>query len=64
MAEIVAILTTSWKLISAIREVVNLFEQTREDGRALQVQPTLPSDRSVDPNYVVEVPRKTCHFVS
>ena len=62
--EFVAILTTSWKLIGTIREVVGLFEQTREDGRALQVQLILPFDRSVDPNYVVEVPRKTCHFVS
>jgi len=34
MTEFVAILTTSWKIISAIREVV---EQIEGDGRALQV---------------------------
>ncbi len=34
MTEFVAILTTSWRLIGAIREVV---EQIEVDGRALQV---------------------------
>jgi len=36
MAEVVAILSGSWKLISAIHDIVERIEQTREDGRALQ----------------------------
>jgi len=34
--EFVAILTTSWKLIRAIHDVVERIDQTQEDGRALQ----------------------------
>jgi len=35
MAEVVAVLTTSWRLIRAINEVVARIEQTRDDARAL-----------------------------
>jgi hypothetical protein len=37
MAEVVAILTTCWRLVVAIDEVVSRIEQTREDARALIV---------------------------
>ena len=37
MAEVVAILTTCWRLVKAINEVVGRIEQTREDARALTV---------------------------
>lgn len=48
MAEIAAVLSTCWKLVSAINEVVTLIEQTREDARALSVSsPLRPiNDRS------------------
>jgi len=36
MAEVVAILSTSWKLIRAIHDIVERIRQTREDGRALR----------------------------
>jgi hypothetical protein len=38
MAEVVAILTTCWRLVSAISEVaarIEVIEPTREDARAL-----------------------------
>jgi hypothetical protein len=37
MAEVVAILSTSWRLIKAIDEVIDTIEQTREDAIALAV---------------------------
>jgi len=35
MAEVVAVLSTSWRLISAIGDIVSRIKQTREDARAL-----------------------------
>jgi len=35
MAEVVAILTTCWRLVRTINEVVARIEPTREDARAL-----------------------------
>jgi hypothetical protein len=36
-AEVVSILSTSWRLIKTINDVLNRIEQTREDARALRV---------------------------
>jgi hypothetical protein len=37
MAEVVAILSTSWRIINAINQVISRIEQTREHGHALAV---------------------------
>ena len=37
MAEVVAILTTCWKLVRAIEEVMARIKQTRDDARVLTV---------------------------
>lgn len=42
MAEVVGILTTCWRLVRAINEVVARIEPTREDARVLTVSVGLP----------------------
>jgi hypothetical protein len=37
MAEVLAVLSTAWRLVGAIRDVVALIKQTEEHGRALLV---------------------------
>jgi hypothetical protein len=37
MAEVLAVLSTAWRLVGAIRDVVALIKQTEEHGRALSV---------------------------
>jgi hypothetical protein len=37
MAKVIAILTTCWRLVKAIDEIVAQIEQTHEDARALTV---------------------------